>query len=134
MSKCFVQHSTAGFTVRNITTWLSKHSNGPLMGKPISLLIDLSHTTCCLVLTSSICSASPTKSPLPPAPSTKMHAHASVLQGSIYKLFFHLTTVYLPMIYSSKSTRPLKYLCVILTAMCWSNYFNHCLYHHPGIK
>ena len=58
---CLVQCLTAGFTVRNITAWLSKHSGiGSLMGNPISLLKDLSHAACCPVLASSIYSTSPT--------------------------------------------------------------------------
>ena len=61
MSICFVQHSTAGLTMRNIAAWLSKHSGiGPSMGNPISLLKDLSHAACCPVLASSMYSASPT--------------------------------------------------------------------------
>ena len=59
---CFVQHSTARFTVRNVTAWLSEHSgSGLLMRKPISLLMDLKHTACHPVLASSIYSASPTE-------------------------------------------------------------------------
>ena len=47
----------------NIAAWLSKHGgNGPLMGKPISLLMDLSQAACHPVLASSIYSASPTES------------------------------------------------------------------------
>ena len=61
MSMCFIQCSTAGFTMRNITAWLSEHSGiGPLMGNPISLLKDLSQAACCPVLANSIYSASPT--------------------------------------------------------------------------
>ena len=61
MSICFVQCSTAGLTVRNITAWLSEHSGiGPSMGNPISLLKDLSHAACHPVLASSIYLASPT--------------------------------------------------------------------------
>ena len=60
---CLVQHSTAGFTIRNIATWLSMHSGiGPCMGKPISPLMDLSQAACCLVLANSMYSASPTES------------------------------------------------------------------------
>ena len=60
---CLVQHLTVGFTIRNITAWLSKHSGiGPSMGNPISPLKDLSHAACHLVLASSIYSASPTDS------------------------------------------------------------------------
>ena len=60
MSMYFVQHLTAGLTVRNITAWLSEHSGiGPLMEKPISPQ-DLSYAACCPVLASSIYSASPT--------------------------------------------------------------------------
>ena len=58
---CFVQRLAAGFTVRNIAAWLSKHSGiGPSMGNPISPLKDLSHAACHPVLGSSIYSASPT--------------------------------------------------------------------------
>ena len=47
--------------MRNIAAWLSEHSGiGPLMGKPISPLKDLSHAACCPVLASSMYSASPT--------------------------------------------------------------------------
>ena len=61
MSICFVQCSTAGLTMRNITAWLSEHSGiGPSMGNPISPLKDLSHAACHPVLASSIYSASPT--------------------------------------------------------------------------
>ena len=61
MSICLVQCSTAGFIVRNITAWLSKHSGiGPSIGNPISPLKDLSHAACCPVLANSIYSASPT--------------------------------------------------------------------------
>ena len=63
MSMCLVQHLTAGFTVRNIATWLSEHSGfGPWMGNPISLLMDLSHVACHPVLASYIYSASSTES------------------------------------------------------------------------
>ena len=58
---CFVQHSTAGFIVKNIAAWLSEHSGiGPSIGNPISPLKDLSHAACRPVLASSIYSASPT--------------------------------------------------------------------------
>ena len=58
---CLVRHLTAGFTMRNIAAWLSKHNGiGPWMGNPISLLKDLSHAACHPVLASSIYSASPT--------------------------------------------------------------------------
>ena len=58
---CLVQHSTAGFIVRNIAVWLSKHRGiGPSIGNPISPLKDLSHAACRPVLASSIYSASPT--------------------------------------------------------------------------
>ena len=58
---CLVQCLTAGFIIRNIAAWLSKHSGiGPSMGNPISLLKDLSHAACRPVLASSIYSASPT--------------------------------------------------------------------------
>ena len=61
MSICFVRCSTAGFIVKNIAAWLSKHSGtGPLIGNPISPLKDLSHAACRPVLASSIYSASPT--------------------------------------------------------------------------
>ena len=61
MSICFIQCSTAGFTMRNIAAWLSEHSGiGSLMGNPISPLKDLSHAACRPVLASSIYSASPT--------------------------------------------------------------------------
>ena len=61
MSICFIQCSTAGFTMRNITAWLSEHSGiGPSIGNPISLLKDLSQAACCPVLANSIYSASPT--------------------------------------------------------------------------
>ena len=61
MSMSLVQHLTAGFTVRNITAWLSKHSGiGHSMGNPISLLKDFNHAAYCPVLASSIYSASPT--------------------------------------------------------------------------
>ena len=61
MSICYVQCSTAGFTVRNITAWLFEHSGiSPLMGNPISPLKDLSHAACHPVLASSMYSASPT--------------------------------------------------------------------------
>ena len=58
---CLVWHSTAGFIVRNITAWLSKH-NGicPLIRNPISLLKDLSHAAWHPVLANSIYSGSPT--------------------------------------------------------------------------
>ena len=47
--------------MRNIAAWLSEHSGiGPLMGKPISPLKDLSHAACHPVLASSMYSASPT--------------------------------------------------------------------------
>ena len=58
---CFVQRSTAGFIVKNIAAWLSKHIGiGPSMGNPISPLKDLSHAACHPVLANSIYSASPT--------------------------------------------------------------------------
>ena len=58
---CFVQCSTVGFIMRNITAWLFKHSGiGPSMGNPISLLKDLSHAACRPVLANSMYSASPT--------------------------------------------------------------------------
>ena len=58
---CFVQRSTAGFTVRNIAAWLSEHSGiGSDMGYPISPLKDLSHAACRPVLASSMYSASHT--------------------------------------------------------------------------
>ena len=61
MSMCFVRRSTPGLTMRNIAAWLSEHSGiGPLMGKPISPLKDLSHAACRPVLASSMYSASPT--------------------------------------------------------------------------
>ena len=61
MSICFVQHSTAGFIIRNIAAWLSEHSGiCPSMGNPISLLKDLSHAACHPVLANSMYSASPT--------------------------------------------------------------------------
>ena len=61
MSICFVQCSTAGFIIRNIAAWLSKHSGiGHSIGNPISLLKDLSQAACRPVLANSIYSASPT--------------------------------------------------------------------------
>ena len=63
MSICLVQHSTAGFTMRDIAAWLSKHSGmGPLIGKFISLLKVFSHAPCCPALANSIYPASPTES------------------------------------------------------------------------
>ena len=63
------------------------------------------------------CAVSNSDPPLPPTPCTKMCAHASVLQGSVYKLFFQLSAVYLPMLYSGKAYRPLEDSCVILPAI-----------------
>ena len=58
---CFIWRLTAGFIIRNIAAWLSKHSGiGPSIGNPISLLKDLSHAACHPVLANSIYSASPT--------------------------------------------------------------------------
>ena len=63
MSMCFVQHLTAGFTVRNIAAWLSMHSGmGPWMGNPTPLLMDLSQAAYLPMLTNSMYSASPTES------------------------------------------------------------------------
>ena len=57
----FIQHSTAGFILRNIAAWLSEHSGiGPSIGNSIYPLKDLSHAACCPVLANSIYSASPT--------------------------------------------------------------------------
>ena len=63
MSICFVQHLTAGFTVRNIAAWFSVHSGiSPLMGYPISPLNDPSQAACHPGLASLMYLASPTES------------------------------------------------------------------------
>ena len=64
--------------------------------------------------------------PPPPTPNTKMSCQASVLQGSIYKLFLSFPTVYLHMLYSGQPPRLLKDLFVF-PAMYWFNYHNHCI-------
>ena len=44
----------------------------------------------------------------------------------------HNKPSYLPMLHSSQAPKPLEDLYDILPSMYWSNYPNHCIYHHPG--
>ena len=72
--------------------------------------------------------------PLPSTPSTKMCAHAPVLQGSIHESFINRFYIIYTMLYSSQALKPLEDLYVILQSMHWSNYPDYCICHHHGIK
>ena len=70
--------------------------------------------------------------PLPPTPSTKMWAHAPVFQGSIYRILIKPFYIISTMEYTSQAPKTLEDLYVILQSIHWSNYPNHCTYHHHG--